>query len=132
MLLQEFINRACLFTVSLSGMACGPLYTYSNADIHTTVDYCIVDSAAAHLIDRCRVLDNHPLDLSDHIPISVSLNKELISCHRPTPQIRLDWRKANTDGLIINLSFPITSLQSYHYLYTVLMILKMRYLLSPI
>ena len=56
--------------------------------------------ARTYVIDRCRVLDNHPLNLSDHIPISVSLNKELISCHRPTPQIRLDWRKANTDGLI--------------------------------
>ena len=52
-LLQELINQASLYPVSMSALTTGPMYTYSHAGNFTTVDYCLTDQSLAYATSYC-------------------------------------------------------------------------------
>ena len=100
-LLQELINRASLYPISVSSLATGPLHTYSHAGNFTTVDYYLIDHVLVYATNFCNIHEQHPLNLSDHLPISISLNLQMgISCEPAYIQPRPNWRKAASDGSI--------------------------------
>ena len=108
-LLYEFISDANLFPVSLSSLAYGPLYTYSQGEVKTTVDYCLMDSNSAHLIDTCLVHSPHPLNLSDHLPISITLSTEVTTSDTSSPHLSLNWKKAVEDGSILKFQSELSN-----------------------
>ncbi len=83
-----------LFFLSLGNAASGPLYTFFREDTVTTTDYVVVDAVHAPLVSTCTTLDLHPLNSSDHLPISLvlSLPNEPNWC-LPSP-LRLNLRGA--------------------------------------
>ena len=96
-LLFELISRTDLFAVSLCQMSSGPSYTYFNSEHCTTVDNCFLDNHAA----QCTTLDYHPLNLSNHLPISANLDLISLSQIRSTTPSKINWKKATLKGPIM-------------------------------
>ena len=92
-----------LFFTSLSNITSGPLYTYFIDNTCTTTDYTITNASYACLVLACEIHDHHPLNFSDHLPLSFTLsttpteNKTSKSTNC-TP--RLNWQAASADGSI--------------------------------
>ena len=74
-LLSDLLDRCEMYAPSLSAIARGPSYTFwRSSDIRTTVDYVQADCEASHHVQECWVHDQHDLNTSDHLPISVQLS----------------------------------------------------------
>ena len=97
-MLFDVIERCDLYVTSQSALANGVCYIYAQGPHRTTVDYCLLDSGYAHLIDNCTTLMPAALNLSDHLPIVITLNVNTIqgSCH--DSPLRLNWQLAEKEG----------------------------------
>ena len=69
----DLIDRNSLFAVSCSSITTGPNYTYISGQTATTVDYILVNTKLVPYMNSCEILTPDPLNLSDHLPISVSI-----------------------------------------------------------
>ena len=99
--LLEFASRNELFISSLSSLSHGPCYTYFQGDTKTTTDYCIIDAVLATAITNSEVLDHHPLNSSDHLPLSLSLTISSTEARSVAPlPARPNWNKALKDHSI--------------------------------
>ena len=108
-LLFDVVCRCNLYVASISDMATGANYTYSNGPHHTTVDYSILDCG---LSQSCTILHPNVLNLSDHIPITVNLN--LLT---PTTATRLykpkfNWRRGVENGGVEAFAADVTNFVS--------------------
>ena len=88
-----------MYVPSLSESASGPPHTYSSGGHHTTIDYFLATNDCASLISHCTTIDDHPLNTSDHLPLSLTLD---ISCtarqRHPLPsESKINWRKGAAD-----------------------------------
>jgi len=94
-LAHECLHRHQLFPFSSSCYASGPKYTFFSNSVHTMVDYVLTDSSVTCLIDSCYVHEHHPLNLSDHLPISVIL--QAVTTKAPHTEIKpcqINWALA--------------------------------------
>lgn len=55
-MLFDVIDKCDLYTALQSALTCGESYTFAQGHYCTTVDYCLIDSGYAHLIDSCTTL----------------------------------------------------------------------------
>ena len=99
-LLLDLICRTNLFVASLCSISSGPSYTFFGGAQHTTVDYCLLDNHAAHILQECVTLDHHPLNLSDHLPLSVCLDLTTLVQNKPPRSPKTNWKRAISDGSI--------------------------------
>ena len=97
-LVMGLVERTEQYVVSLSQAASGPMYTYFQNDVHTTVDYCLLDYSAADMISLCATLDHHPLNLSDHLPLHISLDFQPHSVTIPDKGPCLNWGRVIREG----------------------------------
>ena len=99
-LLSDIIQNHSLFVASTSSLSNGPNYTFFSGANRTTVDYIITDASLASTMCECRVHSHHPLNLSDHLPITISL---LISSFLEFPSptcTEINWAKSiNSVGI---------------------------------
>lgn len=72
-LVMDFIDSHSLYIVSQSSVCGGPNYTFFSTSC-SMLDYIIANSSIANEILSCLIHPLHPLNLSDHLPISISLN----------------------------------------------------------
>ena len=101
-LLLQTIHSHDLFVASTSSLSNGPNYTFFAGMNKTTVDYIITDVSLAPTLLDCKVHNHHPLNLSDHLPISLSLQlNSLLIPTSPTKHPRINWPKS-IEGVGIN------------------------------
>ena len=99
-LLLETVQNNDLFITSLSNMSSGPLYTYFSGEICTTTDYIIMNARHACLATTCKTHDHHPLNFSDHLPLSLTMSITPIASRNTQCSLRLNWQEAATDGSV--------------------------------
>ena len=93
--LKDFIDRNELFVASHCSLSHGPSYTYHSGRYFSTIDYIIVNGPCSSLLTSCQAITDHPLNISDHIPLSLSLNVVLAEDESvSTPVQRVHWEKA--------------------------------------
>ena len=73
-IVNDLLEHHSLYIVSQSSISNGPNYTFFRDSCHSTIDYIIASSAIAGYTLNCFVHPHHPLNLSDHLPISISLD----------------------------------------------------------
>ena len=73
-LVMDFIDAHSLYIVSQSSVCGGLNYTFFFTSCCSMLDYIIANSSIANEILSCLIHPLHPLNLSDHLPISISLN----------------------------------------------------------
>ena len=76
----------------------------------TTTDYIITKAVSAPLVSNSLVHNHHPLNSSDHLPLSLSLNLSAeINCEPPVSKC-LDWQRGSRDGFTSNYATCINGL----------------------
>ena len=100
-LLLEMVQNNDLFFPSLNSISSGPAYTFFRGETLSITDYIITDARHAHLTIQCQTYDHHPLNFSDHLPLSLTLSimsnsNSTLSTSRSKP--RLNWHAASADG----------------------------------
>ncbi len=111
-LLFEVICRCDLYVASLSEGATGAAYTYACGPHRTIVDYCLVDCNSAGSILSCTTLHPDVLNLSDHLPITLSLEVQpSAGVAQPAPP-KLNWNRAKEDNSVNLLCDTVTSFLS--------------------
>ena len=111
-LLFDLMCRTNMFAASLCHISSGPAYTYFSGDHHTTVDYCLLDNHAAHILQQCSTSAHHTLNFSDHLPISTELNLIPLSLPEPTNPPKTNWKRALREGSIVCYQQSVSSLLS--------------------
>ena len=89
--LKQLIDRHELFVASLKSDAAGPTYTYHSGSHATTVDYILSTLAAANISGHVQTMEDHPLNTSDQLPLTIKLNiaPTLVQDFYPTKKSRL-------------------------------------------
>ena len=100
-LLLEMVQNNDLFFPSLNSISSGPAYTCFRGETLSITDYIITDARHVHLTIQCQTFDHHPLNFSDHLPLSLTLSimsnsNSTLSTSRSKP--RLNWHAASADG----------------------------------
>ena len=104
-LLADLLHCHNLFPVSCSSIATGPKYTYFSGQTITTVDYILISPELAPSVNFCTTLDHAPLNVSDHLPISISVCTPYTnSLHCEPSHSTISWSKASEDGSIEHYS----------------------------
>ena len=111
-LLFDVIDRCGLYVASQSILACGEKYTYAQGLYTTTVDYCLIDSGYAHLINSCTTLPPMALNLSDHLPISISLDTSTGPIFESYNLNKLNWQLAVEKGYAKDYSVSVSAFLS--------------------
>ena len=99
-LLFDLMRHTDLFAASLCQISCSSSYTYFSGGHCTTVDYCLLDSHAACVLQECTTLDHHPLNLSDHLPISIHLDLSSLMQPPPVTTQNINSKRAKSDGSV--------------------------------
>ena len=69
--------------------------------VRTTVDYILADCESSHHVQECWVHDQHDLNTSDHLPISVQVEVHPErGSHQPQTKPKVNWNKAKELNLI--------------------------------
>ena len=93
--LTDLVKRNNLFVSPLDK---GPGFTYCSGHTRTTVDYILVNQSASYLITDSEVLDNHPLNTSDHLAVHAAMEiNPILSCKDTSETQRVNWKKAMSD-----------------------------------
>ena len=71
LLLLDFIKRHDLSVANMLDLATGPVHTHEGPNSYSTLDYILIPIVIMRHISKCHVEDNHPLNTSDHSPVSV-------------------------------------------------------------
>jgi hypothetical protein len=66
-------SRNSLYVASMDNGVSGPGYTCCSGDVGTTVDYILVNQCASYLVTSSAILDNHPLNMSHHLPLCITI-----------------------------------------------------------
>ena len=94
-LLNDLVDSHSLYVVSQSSQFSGPKYTFFKNSCYSTIDYIITNSSIAGNVLSCFTHPHHPLNLSDHLPISISLSLTCPSTVAATPPFqRINWAYA--------------------------------------
>ena len=92
-LLKQRVDRCELHAVSFSSVSDGPLYTFWNSEVQTTVDYVVASYKASHCIQRCFTHELSPLNCSDHLAITTvsSIPITPTAIPHPTMAPKINW-----------------------------------------
>ena len=94
LLLKELIDRNSLFVSSHSQWSTGPSYTFHSGDHFTTVDYIITNRIAAEFLGQSKCMDEHSLNISDHLPLNITLEVNPLYRSETKVEPKVDWKKA--------------------------------------
>ena len=87
-----------MYSVSTSCIAHGPDYTYFSGEWRTMIDYIFLDVSLAHSVAKCYIHGHHSLNLSDHLPVSISLQLDVLTEPTSCSQSKINWPKSGHRG----------------------------------
>ena len=79
----------------------GPKYTYTSHKGHLSyIDHCIVDKKSSLKVKTMKIIDEDPMNTSDHLPLEVELvtHDDQVN-DKPDVEPRICWTKANEEQL---------------------------------
>ena len=95
-----------------------PDHTFFSSNSRTTVDYILVESSLVSQVASCQVHQHHPLNFSDHLPISMTLKLDPKMSPPPIEMPRpINWARAveNDDVWLRSRSVLTSILFHLHY-----------------
>ena len=98
LLVKEFVDRNNLLISSHAQVSSGPSFTYHSGDRFSTVDYVIINRTASDLLDSCGGLFDHPLNVSDHLPLFIALQVHYSKAPSSATMPKINWGKAISTG----------------------------------
>ncbi|KAK6178046.1 hypothetical protein SNE40_012884 [Patella caerulea] len=103
--LEKFIKENMLISVNSQDSCAGPDCTYYSHDGSTCslIDHVLVPECYSQVINKCSIVDDHPLNISDHHPVAFVMD---LNVHRtddsrkPLRPLCINWGKASEVELI--------------------------------
>ena len=115
-LLSQVIQEYNLYSVSTSCIAHGPDCTYFSGDWRTMIDYIFLDASLAHSAAKCYIHGHHSLNLSDHLPVLISLQlnalTEPTSCSQSKINLPKSVDRGKTQAYAVEVSKIVSPLLS--------------------
>ena len=108
--LYNFTTQYGYIPANLMIDCAGPVNTHYGPTGESCIDYILVPDALIKNAYQCEVHDNHPLNTSDHLPVSLSLNIGAIPrCTTDGPQpTRLRWDKLSQALMLYKYQIPLS------------------------
>ena len=103
-LVPQILDRNKLFVASHSNISSGPSYTFHSGGYSSTIDYILVNGPCCGLLASCKGLPDHPLNVSDHVPLTISLNATASETTTQSVPKRIHWERAVSTGAIVNFT----------------------------
>ena len=105
-MMGEYDFIAC----NLEEEAKGPVCTYHGPFASSCIDYIMIPSDLAGVVDKCLVIEEEDLNVSDHLPIKVVLNIEMIPrvsiSNYSTSSIK--WSKTKIEQIFEEYTHPLS------------------------
>ena len=75
------------------------------------IDYILVPVALKNIVQECITLENEPLNVSDHYPITCKLNLGSVDCNTIViePKGSIKWSKIRPEKLMREYTLPVDS-----------------------
>ena len=96
-LLNKFMLHNNLESMVSHSNCIGPLFTYYPDNVHNNpsqIDHFLMHIDQMSLIKTCQVEPDNDLNMSDHVPITIVLNRH-IPRYKVVPRTNYNWRKAD-------------------------------------
>ena len=110
-LIASFLKKYNLVPCNMLSDAQGPIHTFESHNAMTTLDYIAIPSNMIGCIIESRVYDDHVLNNSDHLSVSLTLDIGQISVHplvnNESPRIR--WDKMTVHERVLRYTDRIES-----------------------
>ena len=96
---ENFLLLLTVTTYTLN-ITSGPNYTYFSGSSKSTVDYIFLDAAFFSSVQSCDIRNHHLLNLSDNLPITLTISSVFVTKHFPSSPTVFNWSKAILDGSV--------------------------------
>ncbi len=98
-----------------SMLSSGPSYTFHVEGIGTTyLDHCIISSDLLPQTMKCSVLDEHFMNNSDHLPITVCFKCDIPKLTHPENNYHIKWNKIPAQEIEEKYTLPLQSYINQH------------------
>lgn len=101
-MVQRFLDDSDMMSINVNSSCNGPSYTFDPYDSginRSTIDHILLSK---NLLDLCKgseVIDDHALNVSDHLPIICKIETKNINIESPRLEKAIpNWKKARTLG----------------------------------
>ena len=100
-LIFDLIDRNHLYPVPCADTNKDIDYTFFSGCNKSKIDYIFIDATMASGVISSQILDHHPLNFSDHLPVSLILKtSEVMSRAKPSASPKINWSLAMSSGSI--------------------------------
>ncbi len=110
----KFYDTICkhnMFILDGCALASGPTYSFHVEGIGTSyLDHCIVSREIVPHVLECTVLDDHYLNSSDHLPITVSFKACISSVKPPHINYHIKWNKITEKDIEHKYTIPLQNI----------------------
>ena len=107
-LLFDLLGRCEFSAMSLGSASGGECYTYKSGTTTTTVDYVLMDLAAASMMMSCEILVEADLNTSDHLPLTVALDcSQVCGKEQERSIVGVDWEEARQSGALLDYEMEV-------------------------
>ena len=108
-IVYRFMTSQNLFAANLSGKSCGPIHTFNGPNGGSCIDYAMIPKDLDESLIECEVLDNEPLNTSDHNPVVITLKFSGIESNTLSVKRQggLKWNKITPEKLLNNFTLPV-------------------------
>ncbi|XP_033756185.1 uncharacterized protein LOC117338930 [Pecten maximus] len=97
LILENFIHEKQLLSANSQDWSLGCDFTFVSYDgeHHSLIDHILVESSKCDLVASCETHDDHFLNVSDHLPVTIDYEAELCVTRTHTNAPRtVNWKKA--------------------------------------
>ena len=111
MKLYDMICEQTLMLLDITAFGTGPAYSFHVEGVGTSyVDHCIISEELIPYLSYCKIHNEHFSNMSDHLPISVSLQNVILPVIPGSINKRVAWRKIPQNTILEKYTAPLEAL----------------------
>ena len=92
--LFTILSQYNLDVIDIGPTGRGPLYTFHRGESKTYIDHCAISATISHLLVNVEIMQDHILNVSDHLPITCELNINYTCARYESTVQRVAWHRA--------------------------------------
>ena len=108
---KKFYDLTCkqnLNIVDIAAVCNGPSYTFHVDGVGTSyIDHCAISINLLQCVTRCKVHQEHHCNLSDHLPLSVTLTDIEIPIIEKLIMTKVRWNRLTNEDITLKYTIPL-------------------------
>ena len=107
--LMHMFTECDLRLVDIGEKGNGESYTFYSSNSYSYIDHCAMSSELLSYVDECKIQEDHIMNVSDHFPIHVKLNVEVMSITSNWSRSQVAWHKLHDLSIYKFYTKPLES-----------------------